>query len=534
MNEQTQSNTGLAVNLLLKGRRVVVVGGGAIGLRKARLLMEADAAVTIIAPLVCSEIRLLAEAKRLIHVPRPFEPEDLADAAGVFAATDDGEVNRQVLDAAHRLGVLCCAADANWPDGDFLTPASVRRGGLQVSVSSGGRSCRQSRLVKESLSRHLASLEHTGLVVVGTSHELLSAAEREQFHMTEAVRKHVGALIRQLWGVHEFFILNTCNRVEVVAAVADDDVTVGLLEKLMNLDMFDEAKRYRKSGPAAFEHLCMLTAGMLSQSVGETHITAQVKDAVTEAIGNGWANGLMREWTDIALHVSKDIRAAVGPLLRNGELEEACLAYVDQNMPGPADAPVMVIGSGVVGRALVEQVTHHDRRCVWCYHANRPEMPAEWSRKVELCPRDGLRDRLGDVRTVLSAVKAPGHVLHESDVACFASGTDVLVIDLTMPRTVDPRLDGLAPGLRVIDLDGLKHWQRLTSGVLEKVMDQSRVIIQEHDGLYERIQESIQGGIAGESIGVEAVGGRAGPDRGLVARHDVRAGAELVARRPGP
>lgn len=506
MNEQIQSNTGLAVNLLLKGRRVIVVGGGAIGLRKARLLMEADADVTVVAPSVCSEVRMLAEGQRLVHVPKSFEADDLAGAAVVFAATDDPAVNRQVLEAAHRLGVLACAADANWPDGDFLTPASLRRGGLQVSVSTGGRSCRQSRLVKESLGRHLASLEHTGLVVVGTSHELLSAAEREQFHMTEDARRRLGTQIRQLWGVHEFFILNTCNRVEVVAAVADDDVTVGLLEKLMNLDAFDETKRYRKAGPAAFEHLCMLTAGMLSQSVGETHITAQVKDAVAEAIANGWANGLMREWTDIALHVSKDIRAAVGPLLKNGELEEACLAYVDQYMPGPADDPIMVIGSGIVGRGLVEQAARRDRRCVWCYHANRPEMPAEWSQKVELCAWDGLRDRLGGVRAVLSAVKAPGHVLHESDVACFASGTDVLVIDLTMPRTVDPRLDGLAPGLRVVDLDGLKHWQRLTSGILEKVMDQSRVIIQEHDGLYERIQESIQGGIAGESVGVEAVG----------------------------
>ncbi len=506
MSEQPKANTGLAVNLLLRGRAAVVVGGGAVGLRKARLLLEADAAVTVVAPVVCAEIRSLAEAKRLVHLPRPFEPGDLAGAAVVFAATNDAVVNRQVLDVAHRTGVLACAADANWPSGDFLTPASIRRGGLQVAVSTGGRSCRQARLVKESLGRHLASLEHTGLVVVGTSHEVTAAAERERFHLTEAACKQVGTQIRQLWGVHEFFILNTCNRVEVVAAVADDDVTVGLLEKLMSFGELDEAKRYRKSGSAAFEHLCLLTAGMLSQSVGETHITAQVKDAVAEAIGHGWANGMLREWTDIALHISKDIRAAVGPLLRNGEIEEACFAYVNQMLPGLAEAPVMVLGSGVVGRRLVEHAARHEHRCVWCYHVNRPEVPAEWASRVELCAWSELRDRLGRVGVVLSAVKAPGHVLQPADAACFAPGKDVLVIDLTMPRTVDPRLDGLIPGLRVVDLDGLKHWQRLTSGVLAKVMDQSQAIILEHGSLYARMQESIQGGLAGEPAGLGPVG----------------------------
>ncbi len=506
MNDQPDTNTGLAINLLLKGRSVVVVGGGTIGLRKARLLLEAKAIVSVVAPTVCPEILSLAETKQVIYHAKPFEAKDLEGAVLVFAATNDGVVNQQVLDTAHRLGVLCCSADANWTKGDFLTPASVRRGGLQVSVSTGGRSCRQSRLLKESLSRHLASLEHSNLVVLGTSHELLSAAEREKFYLTEEARLQIGAQIRQLWGVHEFFILNTCNRIEIVAAVADDDITVLLLEKLMNLQELPETKRYRKSGHTAFEHLCMMTAGMLSQSVGETHITAQVKEAVGEAIAQGWAKSLLREWTDSALHISKAIRTAISPLLQNGEIEEACLAYLDEHLPGQAVEPILVIGTGVVGRGIIEQATRQNRRCVWCYHVNQPEIPTEWAGKVEICAWDDLRSRLCDVRAVLSAVKAPELILHASDASCFAPGADVLVIDLTMPRTIDPQLNGRVPGLRVVDLDGLKHWQRLTSGVLEKVLDQSRAITQEHHNLYERIQESIQSGFAHESAGVNPVG----------------------------
>ncbi len=499
-------NTGLAVNLLLEGRAAVVVGGGVIGLRKARLLLEAGAVVTVIAPELCPELHLLSKQKTLVHVAKRFESGDLAGAAVVFAATDNRSVNRQVLEEARRTGALVCAADANWPDGDFLTPASVRRGGLQVSVSTGGRSCRQSRLVKDSLSRHLTALETAELVVVGTSHELLTAAERECFHLDEDARKRVGTLIRQLRGVHEFFLINTCNRIEVIAVATPDDETIGLLEKLLGIDRLDAAQRHRKIGPAAFEHLGLMAAGMLSQAVGESHITAQLKDAAHEAVRNGWAAGMMREWADVALHVSKNIRTAVAPLLKVGEIEDVCLAYLSQNRSDSIQDPVLVIGSGVIGRSLAEQTFRRGYRCVWCYHINRPDVPPEWAEHVELCRLDHIHSRLGEVQVVLSAVEAPGYVLREEDAPFFNPDKKILVVDLAMPRTVDPRLADQVPGLQVVDLDGLKNWQRLTSGVMEKVMNQSRAIVREHHGLYERIQQSIQGGLADEPAGADPVG----------------------------
>lgn len=142
---------------------------------------------------------------------------------------------------------------------------------------------------------------------------------------------------------------------------------------------------------------------------------------------------------------------------------------------------------------------------MWCYHVNKPELPPEWAGLVEVCTLNGIRDRLGLATVVLSAVEAPGHVLHEGHAPFFDHEKNVLVIDLAMPRTVDPRLDGQVPGLKVIDLDGLKHWQRLTTGVLERVMSESRVVIREHDDLYERIQESIQGGGEGKPPVIDPV-----------------------------
>ena len=490
---QEHYKTGFPINLMLTGKRVLVVGGGRIGWRKTQLLLDAHASVTVVCPEACAELREAAERGLITHLARRFEPEDLADAVIAFAATDDAAANRQVLECAKSAHILACAADENWPAGDFVTPASVRRGGLQVSVSTGGRSCRQSRLVKESLGRHLATLETLDLVVIGTSHEVLSAAEREKFHLNIAGRERVGGMVRQVWGVHEFVIINTCNRIELIAVASGDEGTISLLEHFMRLDQLDDTRRYRKRGYEAFMHLALVTSGMLSQSPGETHIAAQMKEALEEAKTRGWTNGTMREWMDNVLHVSKDIRTNVSPMLHGGEIEDVCLAYLEQAAPTIAESTVMVLGSGVIGRSLISQFVARGCRCVWCYHLNRPELPPEWAGSVELCTLNGIRERLGGVNTVISAVEAPGHVLHEAHAPFFDQEKKVLVIDLAMPRTVDPRLDGQIPGLRVVDLDGLKQWHRRSHGRIERAMDRSREIVEEHADLYERIRAGLCG-----------------------------------------
>ena len=72
--------------------------------------------------------------------------------------TDDTDVNRQVLDCCRAAGVLCSAADSNWPDGDLVMPAISRKQGLVISVATGGRSCRLARVVKDRIAQLLDTL----------------------------------------------------------------------------------------------------------------------------------------------------------------------------------------------------------------------------------------------------------------------------------------------------------------------------------------------------------------------------------------
>ena len=156
MREPAVPHPILPVCLLLAGKPCLVVGGGPIAARKAAHLLEAEAIVTVVSPAVSAAMLKLGPALRL--TPRAFEEADVAGQCLVFAATDDEAVNRQVLDCCRRQGVLCSAADGNWPQGDFVMPATCRQNGVVVSVSTGGRSCRQARLVKEKIAEMLETL----------------------------------------------------------------------------------------------------------------------------------------------------------------------------------------------------------------------------------------------------------------------------------------------------------------------------------------------------------------------------------------
>lgn len=132
--------------LSLEDRRCVVVGGGAVADRKARKLLQARAEVVVVAPEVKPAIESVANE---IH-RRPYESGDLEGAFLAFAATDSREVNAAVAREAKELGVPVNVADAP-SEGDFALPSTLRRGRLQVAVSTGGASPTLARDIRERL-----------------------------------------------------------------------------------------------------------------------------------------------------------------------------------------------------------------------------------------------------------------------------------------------------------------------------------------------------------------------------------------------
>jgi precorrin-2 dehydrogenase / sirohydrochlorin ferrochelatase len=187
------------INLAIRDRPVVIVGGGAVAARKCAQLFDAGARITVIAPKLDVRLEAMRENGKLRHLEREFARGDLAGAFLAFAATGNQAVNRAVAEEGKERGILTTVADA--PElCDFTLPALVRRGDLQIAVSTGGSSPALARRIREELELRYGPEYETALRLLGILREKLLTEKGNSAYNKSLFTKLVGhdlpALIR--------------------------------------------------------------------------------------------------------------------------------------------------------------------------------------------------------------------------------------------------------------------------------------------------------------------------------------------------
>jgi|GEM_PF-356753 len=498
MRVQKKAKKILPLGLLVEGRSCLVVGGGTVAGRKAKALIEAGAEVTLVAPELGEWAKGLRSATGLKVFERMYDPEDLDGGFFlVFAATDDHALNQQIIQACRARGILCACPDRGWEKGDFISPASFREGDVTVSVSTGGAACRRSRLIKEHLARHVATLGKTEMIVLGTDHHVANLAERESLHLAGPRFEQMGMMFRQVQGLHEFMLLNTCNRVELIGLASAPLLTSGVLNRVLGLDRL-EGRYYVYEGRDAFRHVALVVAGLLSQTPGETHICAQVKAALDRSFTAGWAAGVLKDWISRALHIGKVIRQVTAPLLRGHNIEDLCQTYLQSELGILQDRRILVLGAGPIGKGIAEKLASQGALVTCCYHVNMPVFSAAWAGRVKNCQFSDLHCVLRHQDAIVCATGGGKPVLTTEHARMIDTVRRLIVVDLGVPRNTTPGFAAEAAGVTVVDIDGLEtHWQDEVFD-MKNVMEESDRIVAEHFGEYERIIASIQSGFEGQ------------------------------------
>jgi len=143
----------LPIFLDIKQQSCLVVGGGGVALRRASLLQRAGATLRVVAPEINTELQALVQTSGGTCHERVFEPEDVAGASVVIAATDQREVNRQVSEVARQSGIPINVVD-DPALCSFIMPALVDRSPILVAITSGA----QSPVLTRFLRTHIESL----------------------------------------------------------------------------------------------------------------------------------------------------------------------------------------------------------------------------------------------------------------------------------------------------------------------------------------------------------------------------------------
>jgi precorrin-2 dehydrogenase len=173
------------IYLDIENRNVVIIGGGDVCARKAQTMLSYGARVTIVAPKFTDQIEKWAHDGDLQLLRKKYDETDLEGAHIVIASTDDENVNARVAADCRRRRIPVNVVDVTHLC-EFIVPAIVEKGSVQVAISTGGKSPALARTLKEDLQRLIGPEYDEVNRVLGTLREgakktLPTDADRKDF-----------------------------------------------------------------------------------------------------------------------------------------------------------------------------------------------------------------------------------------------------------------------------------------------------------------------------------------------------------------
>jgi precorrin-2 dehydrogenase / sirohydrochlorin ferrochelatase len=165
--------------LKLQGKRCLVVGAGKVGEPKIASLLESGACIRVVALAATATVLEWAREGRVELDLRAFSPQDLDGAFLAVVATSSRALNDRIYEEAERRGVLCNVVDV--PDlCDFFYPAVVRRGDLQIAVSTAGQSPSLAQKIRQQLEQQFGSGYADWVAELGETRRLILASDLDR------------------------------------------------------------------------------------------------------------------------------------------------------------------------------------------------------------------------------------------------------------------------------------------------------------------------------------------------------------------
>jgi precorrin-2 dehydrogenase / sirohydrochlorin ferrochelatase len=166
------------VNLDIKKKNCLVVGGGPVGTRKVKTLLDCGAKVSLVSPFATKKLEKMAENKKIIWYQRSYEASDLYDMFLVIGATDDEELNTQISKDAEKQNKLCNIADR--PEVcNFILPAIVQKDDLVIAISTSGQSPAFAKKLRKELEKQFGNEYTVFLKLMGAIRKKLLSEKHE-------------------------------------------------------------------------------------------------------------------------------------------------------------------------------------------------------------------------------------------------------------------------------------------------------------------------------------------------------------------
>ncbi|MEW6682857.1 MAG: glutamyl-tRNA reductase [Nitrospirota bacterium] len=288
------------------------------------------------------------------------------------------------------------------------------------------------------------------IIVVGLSHRTAPVEVRERYALPES--EWAGALdrLRSCQGVAEGVVLSTCNRVEVCAAVRDTDAGFEGATRFFGSYHADGREApaphlYYYASAEAIRHVFRVAASLDSMVLGEPQILGQVKDAFDAALAHKATGVVLNKLFNKAISVAKRIRTETRVAESAVSVSSAAVELARKIFRSLDETRVLVMGSGEMAELAAKSLVSHGAERIVIAARNQAKADAlarEYS--AQAVAREGFMDELVRADIVICSTGASHYLLDArqmADVARRRKGRPLFLIDLAVPRNIDPAVN---------------------------------------------------------------------------------------------
>jgi glutamyl-tRNA reductase len=323
------------------------------------------------------------------------------------------------------------------------------------------------------------------MFIVGLSHKTAPIEIREKFYLNPLQQDLLLSELKNHPLVSEAFVLSTCNRIEVylkrVDSTIDPSFVIALISKIKKIDIDPSSYIYAYEDTQALDHLLRVTCGLESLVLGEKQILGQVKHAVERARESGTLSRYFNILTNLAIRTGKKAQHETTISHGGSSISWAAIEMAQKAAGQLQDKSVLVIGAGKMGEIALDHL--QDLGVKKIFLMNRTGEKAE-----QLAVQyNGIAASFWNIKEILSevdvcfcAVGAPHYILDKekiADIMEVRQGRKLVLIDISMPRNIDPEVKTLGAHVHLSAIDDLHEVVDNSMKMRENALSEVEAII---------------------------------------------------------
>lgn len=325
------------------------------------------------------------------------------------------------------------------------------------------------------------------LLALGMSHKTAPVALRERLAFTEAQAVEFAEQAIASERVAEAVVISTCNRVEVYLVVGDfvkaEAEVLGLLSERAGIRPTELAEAiYSPRNCDAARHLYRVTAGLESMVVGEAEIQGQVRRAYEAALQARCTGALTNRLFTAALNTGKRVRSETRIGWSRVSVPSVAVDLATGVLGALQQRHVVIVGAGETSELTAQALADQGAGTVFLAnrHADRARSLADRF-GGSVVGLDDLPSQLAFADIVVSSTASPHPIVGHEElelVLAAREGRPLLMIDLAVPRDIDPRC-GELEGVTLYDMDDLQAVVARNLGARVELLPQAEEIVEE-------------------------------------------------------